>query len=116
MKNIKTLIRQYKIKKYFSSNYFNYALVIFSIILGFYLGWDITIVAMFAATVYIILNPIPGKLLAKVAMFFLLLTVLLLVANRGSIASATTLLLYWSLVMSAVMSFKEFLKEKKYEV
>lgn len=116
MKNIKFLIKKLNIKKYFSINYVNYVLITFSIILGFYLSWDIINVAMFAAAIYLILNPLSGKLLAKTAMFFLLLTVLLLAANRGSVAGETTLLVYWALIMSAIMSAGEFARRGKHEV
>jgi len=112
IKLTKNFLRDNKLDQYLTKKYIDYGLVTFSLILGFYLRWDMQNIFVFSFVIWIILNPISSRVLARVALFFLIFVPLLLVMRRDDRAEQFAILSYYFLVLTAIMAITEFKKEQ----
>lgn len=102
------ILEDYGIRQYFNIKLINYLLVAFALVLGFHLNWDIMNVAIFAFAVWLILYPVQSQLLVKMALYLLLLTIALLVINKGATAEETIVLVYYFLFFSIIVTVIEY--------
>lgn len=83
------------------------------ILLGVFLGWDIVQVAIFAVFIWSILGPIPSRLLAIPALFFLSLVPFLLLVKMDAQAEIYAVYAYYFLVMAVIRGIIEIRTEKE---
>lgn len=102
-----------KLDQYLTKKYFDYGLIAFSLLLGFYLRWNMQNVFVFSFVIWIILNPISSKLLARAALYFLVFVPLLLIMRRDDRAEQFAILAYYFLILTVIMAIVEFKKEQK---
>ena len=102
-------------KKYFSSGlikkYLDFCIIIFSALLGLYLGWGILDILMFLFTVWVILNPVSSKFLARVTLLILLFIPILLAIHVYDRADQFTVLAYNFMVLTIIMMIIELKTE-----
>lgn len=82
------------------------------IFLGVFLGWNIVQVAVFAVFIWSILGPIPARLLALPALFFLALVPFLLAVKMEDQAEEYSVYAYYFLVMAVIRAIIEVRAEK----
>jgi len=109
---IKNLIKVNNLDQYLTKKYFDYAIIVFAILLGFYLKWDMENIFLFAFIIWLILNPVQSSVLAKVALVFLSFTPLLLIIKREAQAEKVAILAYYFLVLTVIFAIIEFKSEK----
>ena len=83
------------------------------VLLGVFLGWNIVQVSIFAVFIWSILGPIPSRLLAAPALFFLLLAPFLLLVKMDAQAEEYTIYAYYFLVMAVIRAIIEVRSEEK---
>lgn len=108
----KRFLKENNLDQYLTKKYFDYSIVAFSFLLGFYLRWDIQNVFVFSFVVWIILNPVSSKLLARAALYLLVFVPLLLIMHRDDRAEQFAILAYYFLVLTVIMAIVEFKKDK----
>ena len=99
-----------------TKKHFDYGLVAFSLLLGFYLKWDMQNILSFSFVIWIILNPISSQLLAKGALVFLSFVPLLLIIKRESRAEQFAIFAYYFLVLTVIMAIIEYKKEQNKKI
>lgn len=87
--------------------------VLAGILLGIFLGWNIVQVAIFAVFIWSILGPIPSRLLAVPALFFLSIVPFLLLAKMDDQAEEYAIYAYYFLVMAVIRGIIEIRSEKE---
>lgn len=112
IKLIKIFLSHNELDQYITKKYFDYGLIAFSLLLGFYLKWDMQNVLVFSFVIWIILNPISSQLLAKWALISLLFVPLLLTMRRENRAEQFAVLAYYFLVLAVITAIIEFKKEQ----
>lgn len=113
IKFIEKFLTDNKLDQYLTKKYFDYGLIAFSLLLGFYLKWDMQNVLIFSFVIWIILNPISSQLLARGALVLLSLVPLLLIIKRENRAEQFAIFAYYFLVMTVAVAIIEFKKEQK---
>lgn len=111
-KIIKKNLKDINISQYLTKKYFDYCLVVFSLLLGFYLRWDSGNIALFTFVIFIILNPISSQVLAKIALFFLFFMPMLLIIGRDTRAEQFATFAYIFLVLTAITALVEHKSER----
>lgn len=101
-----------ELDQYLTKKYFDYGLVAFSLLLGFYLKWDMQNVLVFSFVIWIILNSISSRFLAQIALVFLVFVPLLLIIHRYDHAEQFAIFAYYFLVLTVIMAIIEFKKEQ----
>lgn len=109
---IKVILKHTYFKKFFTKKYFDYTVVGFSVLLGFYLKWGIDSVALFSFAIWIILHPISSRVLARASLAFLLFTPLLLIIKRDAQAEKLAMFAYFFLILTVVTAAAEYRSEK----
>jgi len=115
-KMIKFFLRNNNLGQYFTKKYFDYGIVAFALLLGFYLKWDMENVVLFTFIIWIILNPISSQILAKIALVFLSFTPLLLIIRREAQAEQFAIFTYYFLVLTVIFAIIEFKSEKPFKL
>ena len=113
IKLIKGIVRDNNFNQYYTKKYLDYTLVVISLLLGFYLRWDLQNIVLFSFTIWIILNPISSKLLARIVLSFLVFTALLLIIHRVSQAEMFAIFAYYFLVLTTITAIIELRKKQK---
>ncbi len=83
-----------------------------SIIFGMFLNWSVIGIAIFAVFIWSIIGPIPSRVLALPALFFLAFTPILLAMGRNAQAEEFSIYAYYFLVMAVVRGVVEVREEK----
>lgn len=112
MKNfsILKLAKSYKAERYLNKLYLNYGLAASAFVLGIYLNWSLQNIILFCALICFILFPRPSQFYAKIALFCLVLTPILLIVNRESRAEDIAVIAYFALVAAVIVETIEFKK------
>lgn len=87
--------------------------VLVGILLGVFLGWNIVQVAIFGVFIWSILGPIPARLLAGPALFFLSLAPFLLLLKMEDQAEEYAIYAYYFLVMAVIRGIIEIRTDKE---
>jgi hypothetical protein len=96
-------------------NWKDVILLAVSVVLGIYLKWSISEVAVFVVFIFIILHPLPSRFLAMPALFFLILTPFFLIFKQELIAEQVAIYCYYFLVMTVIMGIYEIYSERSTE-
>jgi len=102
IKKIKRFLHSNQFNQYLSKKYFDYGIVTFSLILGFYLKWDIQNILFFSFFIWIIINPISSRLLARFVIYLLLLVLFLSIMHRYAQAEVIAIFAYYLLIIMAI--------------
>lgn len=113
VKSARKTLKENDLDQYLTKKYFDYGLVVFSVLLGFYLHWDLQSVLVYSFVIWIILNPVSSQFLAKGALIFLSFVPLLLIMHREDRAEEFAILAYYFLVLTVIMAIVEFKREEK---
>lgn len=89
------------------------AFTFFGVLLGVFLGWNIVEVAIFGVFIWSLLGPIPARLLAAPALFFLLLVPFLLAVKMEDQAEEYSVYAYYFLAMAVIRAIIEVRGEEK---
>lgn len=89
--------------------------IIIVIVMGLFLHWKVTEIAVFSLFIWIILHPISSRYLAAVAIFFLILTPIFLISGKNSIADQLAIYAYYFLIMTVMMGIYELRKNGEQE-
>lgn len=111
----KMMIETLDIKKPQNKARIDIVFVSFAFLISAYLNWEIRDISALCFTVWVILNPIPSRLMAKSALFFLVMTPILFVLKKESYAEQVAILAYYSLILSVGLSIFEYTKQNKYK-
>jgi len=111
-KFIRKISQEYDLGQYQTKQYLDYFLVVFSLLLGFYLKWDILNVIIFSFIIWIILNPISSRILARMSLCGLVFVPLLLIFHRDDIAEQFAVFSYYFLVLTLIAMIIEFKKKQ----
>lgn len=112
-KYMKKEIEKINFRKLLVENKKDIALVICAIAIGIFYGWSNMEVIIFALFISSILNPIPIRFFASLALFFLILTPVLLIIKGDLRAEEFAVYSYYFLIMAVIMGLIEIRKEKK---
>lgn len=105
MKNLQRIMNSHKL-------YIDTAFVATGIILGAFLGWDWLLVGVFAASLWIILNPISYKKLSLATAVSMIISLSLMVLRREPRATEMAVVSFFFMVMTLLM----FLFDEKSQV
>ena len=111
-KKFKIFLRDNDLNRYLTKKYFDYGLTLLSILLGFFLNWEIQNILVFSFVIWIILNPIASRILARIALYCLAFIPLLLLINRVDRAEQLAILAYYFLILTIITGMIEFKKEQ----
>jgi len=100
------------LKKLFKKKTLNVLILCLSIGMGIYFDWKIMEIIIFLIFVSIILRPVSSRLVAVPALFFLVLTPILLIMKRDPQAEQMAIYAYYFLIMAVIMGIYEVRKEK----
>jgi len=115
IKLIRKFLRENKFDQYLTKKYLDCALIVFSLLFGFYLQWDIQNIALFSYAIWIVLNPISSRILARVALYLLFFVPLLLIIKRNNQAEQFAVFAFYFLILTLIMAIIEFKKKRKIE-
>jgi hypothetical protein len=102
IKKLDNLIRQNNLEKYLTKKYFNYFIIGFFGLLGLYLNWDANMMVAGLALVWLLLFPLKSQVLAKLAILFLAMTLIMLTLNRNGRAEIFSELAFLLLIISVI--------------
>jgi len=102
MEQISKFLKNNQINQYLTRKYFDYAIITLSLLLSFYLKWEMQSVIEFSFVIWLILKPIPSKLLSKIALCFLAFVPFLIV-HRADRAEQFAIFAYYFLVLTIIM-------------
>lgn len=111
-KKIRSFFEELELGRYLQKSYYNYSVLFVALILGVYLRWNTGAITVFLFLIWNFLNPMGSRLLAKLAILFLFLSLIFLLINRSQSAELAALFAYISLVVSLVTSLLENVKSK----
>ena len=111
---IRKFLQANKLDQYLTKKYLDYTLVVFSIVFGFYLCWDAQNVALFSFIIWLILNPISSRFLARIALCLLFFVPLLLIIKSNQ-AEQFAIFAYYFLVLTVITTIIELKKKQKIE-
>ena len=94
-------------RKIFNKKTIDAFFILVVVAMGVFLHWRVTEIATFSLFIWIILNPISSRLLAAVAIFFLVLTPIFLVSGKSIIADQLAIYAYYFLIMTVMMGIYE---------
>ncbi|MDH4330670.1 MAG: hypothetical protein OEV93_03910 [Candidatus Moranbacteria bacterium] len=110
---MKKEIEKINLKKLLVENKKDITLVLCAVALGIFYGWSNMEVIIFALFVSSILKPVPMRFFAAIALFFLILTPVLLILERNLRAEEFAVYSYYFLIMTVIMGLIEIRKDKK---
>lgn len=116
IKFITKFLKDNQLDRYLTKNNFDYGLIVFSLFLGFYLKLDMQNILFFSFIVWIIINPISSRLLARGTLICLSFVPLLLIIKRDSRAEQFAIMAYYFLVLTVIMAIIEFCKEQNSKI
>ena len=103
MEQISKFLKNNQINQYLTRKYFDYAIITLSLLLSFYLKWEMQSVIEFSFVIWLILKPIPSKLLSKIALCFLAFVPFFLIVHRADRAEQFAIFAYYFLVLTIIM-------------
>lgn len=113
IKKIKKYLQSNDLEQYLKKKYFDYGLVAFSFLLGFYLRWEMQNILFFSFVIWIILNPQSSRFLASVTLYFLAFTPLLIIIKREDHAEKFAIYAYYFLALTVIFAIIEHKRIKK---
>lgn len=93
-----------KSKLIIDQKYFDYFLIVISVILGLYLNWEILDITLFSFIIWQIIRPLSRKNLNVNAFFLLFLALILLFLKKGQWAEDVSFLAFCSLITVVIMA------------
>lgn len=107
------MIQMRKLLKFATENKsFDLFLVFFSVILTTHLNWDIKYIAIFAVTVWLILQPIKKKEIFLAVLFSIFLIPFLIFINREYYAEIAAVFAYFFIIVWLISSIGEYIKDR----
>jgi len=91
--------------------YLDFGIIIFSALLGLYLGWETLDILMFIFTVWVILSPVSSKFLARATLFVLILVPTLRIIHVYDLSDQFTIWAYNFMVLTIIMMIIELRAE-----
>ena len=111
---IRKFLQANKLDQYLTKKYIDYTLVVFSLFLGFYLRWNVSNVVLFSYTIWLILNPISSRFLARIALCLLFFVPLLLIIKSNQ-AEQFAIFAFYFLILTVITTIIELKKKQKIE-
>jgi len=87
-------------------------ILLFGVLFGAFFEWDLVEIFIFLIFIWSLLGPLPSRVLAVPALFFLSATPLLLVFNREDQAELFAVYAYYFLVMAVIRAIFELRSEE----
>lgn len=105
--------KKFDIETFVSHRKVDIAILLAGVFLGIFLDWSVVEITFFSVFIWSILGPISSRLLAYPALFFLLLTPILLALDREVRAEEFAIYAYYFLAMTVIRGIIEVRAEKK---
>jgi len=115
IKSIRKFLAENISERSLTKRHFDYVIIAFAAIFGFYFNWRTQNVLMFSFVIWAILNPISSRFFARVALCFLIFVPLLLVVHRSDQAEQLAIFAYYFLILTAITTIFEFKKKQTIE-
>lgn len=113
VQKIDKAIAQNNFQSYLTKKYFGYFVICCFGLLGFYLNWGLKEIILVIFLLYIFLNPLGSKILARLGILFLMLGSIILASGNSIKAEYCAELAYLVFVVAVVTAIHESHKEEK---
>ncbi len=95
------------VRSYVASRKIDFLFLGASILLGVYFNWNVVEIAIFTVFIWSLIGPIPSRFLAVPALFFLVLTPVLLILEREDQAEEFSIYAYFFFIMAVIRGIIE---------
>lgn len=109
-------IESWELKKMTDRKALNIGLFLVAVGMGIYFQWGVMNTLIFVIFIGIILRPVPSRLLAVPALFFLTLTPFALIFKFDVLAENLAIYAYYFLILTVIMGIYEVRSEKVHPV
>ncbi|MFA6047638.1 MAG: hypothetical protein WCV59_00850 [Parcubacteria group bacterium] len=107
------MVKEREIKQYLFKKRVDAFFTFMAVFTGIYFGWNMPEIVIFGVFVWSVMNPIPSRYLAILALCFLSITPFFLIFGRSGIAEQSAVYAYYFLAMTVIMGVYELKKEDK---